>query len=118
MLAAALLLFAPPQASELTDAQILAFAATSFDKAEKEGLRELLGYHHGRRVIVEYPCSDQCPDYTTRLIFYDVPLSECRAIEGVVRNLVVPMGIGAGRRHYCVPGVLGDPEVYDPSPYR
>jgi hypothetical protein len=118
MLAALLLLAAPPT-PQLTDAQILAFAASPFDKAEKTGLIELLGYHHGQRVLVDYPCSDLCPHYTTRIIHYDAfPVTElCDAAGGVIRQLTIPIGIGVGQRPYCVPAVLADPKVYDPSPY-
>jgi len=98
---------APAPADTVTDAEILAFASAPWDKRDLLARREL-GIHRGTRVLVEYRCSDVCPDYTTRVIRYAVaPGPECARIGGVVRDAVIPSGIASSLRSYCVPAVLG-----------
>ena len=42
--------------------------------------RITLGLHHGVPVVVEFPCSDICPQYTTRIVHYDLaPGAACAA---------------------------------------
>jgi hypothetical protein len=97
--------FAPPDT--LTDAQIKAYAAKAFVKREKMFKQDVLGIHHGARVVADFPCSDVCPDYTTRVVHYDVePGPACDAIGGVSVRRSIPVGIGAAERTYCVPKVL------------
>ena len=91
----------------LTDAQIKAYASAPFDQAKWMGKSVVLGVHHGARVVADFPCSDLCPDYTIRVIHYDVePGQACDAIGGVKVARLIPMGIGAAERAYCVPKVL------------
>ena len=48
------------------------------------GKRITLGRHHGVPVVVEFPCSDICPQYTTQIIHYDIaPGAACEAAGGV-----------------------------------
>jgi hypothetical protein len=59
------------------------------------------------KVVVDYPCSDLCPQYTKRIVRYDVPPGpECARIGGVDQDRVVPRGIGVATVTYCVPAVL------------
>jgi hypothetical protein len=93
----------------VTDAQIKAYAARSFDKSQKMFKQDVLGIHHGAKVVADFPCSDVCPQYTTRVIHYDVePGPACEAIGGVTQARRIPMGIGSGERDYCVPKVLAE----------
>lgn len=69
------LLFAPVRDGAgplLTDADIAAYAARPWDKAAMMDRHILLGFHNGGRVVVDFPCGDVCPDYTTRIIHYAV----------------------------------------------
>lgn len=107
MIALLLALQAVP-ADTVTDARIAAFAAARWDKRDRAGLIRELGIHHGTRVIVEYRCSDVCPDYTTRVIRYAIdPGLDCARIGGVEREATIPRGIASIRARYCVPAVLG-----------
>jgi hypothetical protein len=66
-----------------------------------------LGYHHGNRVMATHPCSDLCPDYTTRVVYYDLePGASCEASGGVNEEITVPVGIGAFPIPFCVPRAL------------
>ena len=106
-----MLLFAPvrPGAGPLlTDADIAAYAARPWDKAAMKDLHILLGFHNGGRVVVDFPCGDVCPDYTTRIIHYAVaPGPGCGGLGGVLRYADVPTGLPANRRAFCVPALLG-----------
>jgi hypothetical protein len=68
----------------------------------------VLGLNHNTRVVAEFPCSDLCPQYTRRVIHYDVDLSRCSAVGGVEKTLRVPRGLGFSPEPYCVPRVLAD----------
>lgn len=106
-----LLLFAPVRDGAgplLTDADIAAFAARPWDKAAMMDRHMLLGFHNGGRVVVDFPCGDVCPRYTTRIVHYAVaPGPGCGGLGGVLRYAYVPSGAAANRRAFCVPAVLG-----------
>src|SRR5262245_20884015 len=60
---------------QITDGEILAYGRKARDEAflqKMEGQRQVLGLHHGTRVVVDFPCSDICPDNTVAIIHYDV----------------------------------------------
>ena len=89
-----------------TDQDILDYAATQYDKEEMMFQTVELGRHNGALLIAEFPCSDLCPDYTTRVIRYDVENEECEAIGGVLHMIYVPVGVAMVETEYCVPRVL------------
>ena len=104
-LAAPALATATPRA--LTDADLLAYAAKPYDKAALMERRVALGLHHGAPVVADFPCSDICPDYTVRIIHYDVdPGPACARVGGVVESRSVPVSIAVTERSFCVPAVL------------
>jgi hypothetical protein len=108
-----LVLAAAPAADTLSDDALVAYAAQSYDKAEKFGHRDVLGIHHGVEVVADFPCSDVCPNYTVRIIHYDVePGPDCDKIDGVARDSMVPFSIAVIRRAFCVPKVLVEKKLY------
>ena len=56
----------------LDDAALLAYAKQPWDKATLMHTTVELGRHHGQRVVAEYPCGDVCPQYTARVIHYEL----------------------------------------------
>ena len=92
----------------LSDADILSYASQPYDKREMTFKHIMLGVYRGVPVVVDFPCSDLCPAYTTRVIRYDVPVSGCSAVGGVVQKMLVPYGIASQLRPFCVPKVLAD----------
>ena len=114
MRAALLLLLALPPACAsapppLSDESLAAYAAKPFDKTAKMGARDALGILRGAAVVAEYRCSDLCPDYNTRIIHFDLePGPACDKAGGVTHPVLVPMGIAAVRKNFCVPKVLVD----------
>lgn len=93
----------------LSDDALAALAAKPFDKAAKMGKSEVVGLHHRTPVLADYPCSDLCPQYTTRIIHYDKPPgADCGKAGGVTKSLTVPIGIAVTKKDFCVPKVLVD----------
>jgi hypothetical protein len=100
-------------ARSLSDSDLVSYAAKGYDKKAMQGKHLVLGAHHGISVVVEFPCSDLCPAYTTRIIHYDLPPDGTCAAQGGVTVLIgTPVGIGEMPVQYCVPKVLADnPQV-------
>ncbi len=97
---------------ELTDKEILDYAKTSFNQSEMMFKDFILGYHNGIPVRAWFPCSDICPDYTTKIIHYNVSINQCKEIGGSIAIIYVPVGIASSREEFCVPTVLTDNQVY------
>lgn len=89
------------------DAALLDFVRRPFDPmSDPTGWRRTLGTHHGVPVIVSYVCSDLCPDYTKRIVRYNVlPGPDCERAAGISKAILVPRGIGVGLRRYCIPSM-------------
>jgi NAD-dependent dihydropyrimidine dehydrogenase PreA subunit len=104
---AALLVMSACATGGLSDGDIAAFAARPYDKADKQFAHDVLGEHHGARVVVDYPCSDVCPAYTAQIIHYDVkPGVDCDRIGGKTVARTVPRGIAVTIESFCVPAIL------------
>ena len=93
---------------DLRDDDLIRFQAATYDKSLLQDTRVIVGRHHGAMVVADFPCSDLCPNYTTRIVHYDLePGQSCNAIGGVERWAMVPSGMAAHRAAFCVPRVLG-----------
>jgi hypothetical protein len=102
-----LIAMAPPQTLILSDEALRAYAAQPYDKAAVRLTHEVVGRHRGVSVVVDYICSDICPDYTVRIIHYDVePGGACDRAGGVSQLLAVPTGPAMGAREFCMPKIL------------
>jgi hypothetical protein len=91
----------------IDDAALLEFVRRPFDPmSDSTTWPRTLGTHRGVAVIVSYTCSDLCPDYTKRIVRYNLlPGPECEQGGGVSKDIVVPSGIGTGLRRYCIPTI-------------
>ena len=97
----------------MTDKELLQYAHTSFDK-EKMMFRDIvIGYHNKITVRVSFPCSDVCPEYTKRIIRYDVNLDQCENAGGIKRAIIVPKGIGAMAEDFCFPKIIIENNIYE-----
>jgi len=95
---------------QLTDADLLAYDAKPFDRGAMMFRHITLGRHHGALVVADFPCGDVCPNYTVRIIHYDVPPGPaCARIGGRDQTRSIPQGIAATERDFCVPAVLAKP---------
>ena len=94
----------PPK---LSDADLIAYDAQPFDHAAMMGKRVIVGLYRGAPVVAEFPCSDICPDYTTRIVHLDLaPGAACDAAGGVTEARRVPFSIAMVERDFCVPKPL------------
>ena len=93
----------------MTDADLIR-AAQQKESAPTEGAQQwVIGYHHGTAVVKSFQCSDLCPQNTLRLIYYDVPdVESCARIDGVSKQILVPIAITVAPRPYCFPKVIAD----------
>jgi hypothetical protein len=104
---------ARPGGDTLDDATLKALAAQPWDKARLMNTRERLGIHHGVPVIAEYPCSDVCPQYTVRIIHYELPPgADCARVGGVEQSVGVPVAIAVMPRSFCFPKVLVEAKLH------
>ncbi|WP_017463430.1 hypothetical protein [Dyella ginsengisoli] len=93
----------------LDDAALLAYAKQPWDKATLMHTTVPLGRYHGVPVVAEFPCGDVCPQYTQRIIHFDLPEgADCAAAGGVEREVLVPMAIAMRTKRFCFPRVLVD----------
>ena len=97
---------------ELSDSQLVAFQQEKFDKRKFMWQTTRLGMHHGTMVIAEHPCSDLCPQYTVRIVRYDLPVDKCKNAGGIIGYRIVPEGIALGVKGFCVPPVLASLKEY------
>lgn len=96
----------------LTDEELLEYAQSSFDKKEMMFKDMIIGTHNGTSVRVTFPCADLCPDYTTRVMRYDVDVSQCASVGGAVKALYVPIAAGLANQTFCFPKILTENNVY------
>jgi len=95
--------------SAVSDQDILDYATRSYDKNHIAQSRVILGSHGGATVLVEYICSDLCPDYTVRVIHYELSKDQkCSDVGGVEKEVRVPVAIAAMNKTFCFPKVLTD----------
>ena len=93
----------------LDDQALLAYARQPWDKAALMHTTVPLGRYHGVPVVAEFPCGDVCPQYTQRIIHFDLPAgADCAAIGGVEQDVLVPMAIAMRTKRFCFPKVLVD----------
>jgi len=97
---------AAPKVRRISDAQLVRYAATPFDKRKMMFTREVVGLHRGILVVADYHCGDVCPAYTRRIIRYDVPLADCARRGGVVVSERIVRGIGTANIQVCKPPIL------------
>jgi hypothetical protein len=92
---------------DLSDRDLVEYMKTTYDAAAMQNRRVRLGMHNGRAVLVDFLCVGVCPDYTRRVIHYDLSAGpECTAAGGVVDPVFVRVGTGSVGRPFCVPKVL------------
>jgi hypothetical protein len=93
----------------MSEASLLEYASTPYKKGAHGADHQVLGELNDVDVVVDFICSDVCPDYTVRIIHFDVePGPKCDEIGGVEQSVVVPVAIAAMPKLFCFPKVLTD----------
>ena len=98
----------------LDDAALLAYAHKPWDKATLMHTTVPLGRYRGVPVVAEFPCGDVCPQYTRRIIHFELPAgASCDSVGGVARQVLMPMAITVRPKTFCFPKVLVDANLHD-----
>lgn len=93
----------------ITEADLLAYASAPYDKSALYGKRIPLGSLNGVGILVDHWCSNICPEYTVRVIYFVVPPeASCDSVGGVEKSVSVPMGVLRMREAFCFPRILVD----------
>jgi hypothetical protein len=91
----------------VTEQEILAYASQAYDKSKATTF--VFGLLNDTPVIVEFVCSDVCPDYTVRIIHLSYMSGvACTAAGGVERSILVPVSIASMKKTFCFPKILND----------
>ena len=98
---------APQNSMEpISDDEIRQAYSATYNKRWMMDKTVILGTRNGVKLIAEYPCSDLCPDSTTRIIHYDIePGPECTKIGGTSRMEAVPISVAVAVRPFCEPNI-------------
>lgn len=107
---------APNGSGILSDQELIDYARSDFDKEEMAFKELVLGKHNDVDVLVSFPCSDLCPENTTRIIRYDIDsklTNVCEIAGGEVKSILVPIAITVLPEAFCFPKVLIDAGVYE-----
>lgn len=93
---------------EITNEEVLSYASSEYDKKEMSHKSIVLGIHNSLKLLATFRCSDLCPEYTARILHYDVELESCISKGGAIRAITIPMGWGRGPKEHCIPKILDD----------
>src|SRR5262252_8143088 len=109
MLVLPILLLALAPATALADPvseeMVLAYASKPYDKSTWEQGRVTLGTLNNAEVVVDYFCSDICPNYTIRIIHFRYAAG-CELMGGVEKSVMIPVSIASAPRSFCFPKIL------------
>ena len=91
----------------LTNRDIVDYAALPYDKNKITAKHLLLGTHSDSDVVVDFICSDICPNYTVRVIHYNLRKDQkCSDVGGIEKQLLIPVAIAATLKTFCFPKAL------------
>lgn len=101
-----------PLEKTLTDKDLLDYARSDFNKTQMMFKDIMIGKHNNIPVKVSFPCGDVCPEYTIRIIRYDVNLTNCSQVNGEIKSVLIPAGIAVLPKEFCFPKLLIDNKIY------
>ncbi len=93
--------------AQMNAAALQAWASQPWDKAALMHTTVDVGRYNGVPVVAEHPCSDVCPQYTVRIIHYQLPPeASCASVGGVEKEVLVPIAIAVRPKTFCIPEPL------------
>ena len=99
--------------AQMDAAALQTWASQPWDKASLMHTTVSVGRYRGVSVVAEHPCSDVCPQYTVRIIHYQLPPdASCASVGGVEKEVLVPIAITVRPKTFCVPQPLVDSGQY------
>ena len=103
----------PSKDQTLSDKALVDYAQSDFDQAKMMGQDIILGQHNKTPVRVTFPCSDVCPQATIRIIRYDVEPTQCEAVGGELKSILVPIAIAVMPQEFCFPKPIVESGGYE-----
>jgi len=97
---------------ELSDNDLLDYVNSDFDKEKMMNKEIIIGQHNGIPVRASFPCADMCPDRTTKVVSYDLEISECQKKGGVVKSTSTPSLSGTSSIELCFPKIIVENNIY------
>ena len=92
---------------QMDAAALQAWAGKPWDKAALMHTTAAVGRYNGVPVVADHPCSDVCPQYTVRIIHFQLPAdASCASVGGVEKEVLVPVAITVRSKTFCVPDAL------------
>ncbi len=99
--------------AQIDAAALQAWAGRPWDKAALMNTTVDVGRYRGVPVVAEFPCSDVCPQYTVRIIHYQLPPgASCAGVGGVEKQVLVPVAITVLPKTFCIPEPLAASGLY------
>jgi hypothetical protein len=99
--------------AQMDAAALQAWASQPWNKAALMHTTVEVGRYRGATVVAEHPCSDVCPQYTVRIVHYQLPPeASCATVGGVEKKVLVPIAIAVRPKTFCVPDVLVESGQY------
>lgn len=96
-------------ADSISESALLSYASTSYDKYRIEKQPVVLGLLDGTPIVADFICSDLCPNYTVRVIHFDLNKDQrCSSVGGVEKVIRIPVSIATMDKVFCFPRVLAD----------
>lgn len=94
----------------ISDETLLTSATTPYNSFPGNSMQSrAIGKSNGEQVVVDYVCADICPNYTMRIVHFDVPRNKnCASIGGIEKIQQGSDGWAAGTALYCFPKVIVD----------
>jgi hypothetical protein len=93
--------------AQMNAVALQAWASQPWDKAALMHTTVAVGRYNGVPVVAEHPCSDVCPQYTVRIIHYELPPeASCASVGGVEKEVLVPIAIAVRPKTFCIPEPL------------
>lgn len=93
--------------AQMDAAALRTYAGKPWDKATLMNSTVELGRFRNVPVVAEFPCSDVCPQYTVRIIHYQLPSNvACASVGGIEKQVLVPVAITVLPKTFCIPEPL------------
>ncbi len=91
---------------ELSDDELREIARRPIEESEVNHIDAIVGRHHGVPVRMTVRCGDLCPDYSVRIVRYDIDPAACPGVGGTIVRLGVPSAASVSLVDMCLPAPI------------
>ncbi|MBI2894542.1 MAG: hypothetical protein HYY06_13400 [Deltaproteobacteria bacterium] len=97
---------APDPSRELSDEELREIARRPIEESEVNQVDVIVGRHRGTPVRMTVRCGDLCPDYSVRIVRYDVDPATCPRVGGSIVRMGVPSAASVSLVDMCLPAPI------------